>query len=126
MLSLSSFYKLYIWLISIKQTIIIRKIISNGNDLINNPIYNRYNPQFKFFNEIIKYDLYNNLGELNISQRELPMNVDSNENIVSYNNASIRRKRTELEQIIPSVEGNNSINNNKYEFTENTQNNSNN
>ena len=69
-LSLAILYKLYIWIISIDQTITIRKIISYRNDLINNPIYNRYNPQFKFLDEIITY-------EHNNAQRELPMNEDN-------------------------------------------------
>ena len=83
LLSLAAFYKLYIWLISIHQTIIIRKIITNRNEVINDPIYNRYNPQFKFLDKIIKY-------EHNSAQRELPMNEDnSNENIFGYNNINI-------------------------------------
>ena len=80
LLTLSAFYKLYIWLISIHKTIVIWKIITNRNELINNPIYIRYNPQFKFLDEIITY-------EQNNVQRELPMNEDnSNENLVGYNN----------------------------------------
>ena len=81
-LSLASLYKLYICLMSINQTITVRKIISNINGLINDPIYNRYNPQFKFLDKIITY---------NNAQGELPLNYDiSNENIVGYNN--VRRE----------------------------------
>ena len=80
-LSLAILYKLYIWIISVDQTITIRKIISNRNDLINNPIYNKYNPQVKFFDEVKSY------GK-NDAQRELPINNDiSSENIVDHNNA---------------------------------------
>ena len=72
---------LVIWIISIEQTITIKKIISNRNDIINNPIYNKYNPQVKFFNEVKSY------GK-NDAQRELPINNDiSSENIVEHNNA---------------------------------------
>ena len=64
-LSLGTLYKLYIRLISIEQTIIIRKIISNRNEIIDNPIYNRYKPKFQYFDEIIKYGQYKNFQSNN-------------------------------------------------------------
>ena len=86
-LSLSNLYKLYIWLISIKHTITIIKVISIRNDRINDPFYNRYNPEVHFFDEIITYEHCNNFHDHNIVQRELPMydnNNNNNENFVGY------------------------------------------
>ena len=41
LLSLSTLYKIYLCIISIEQTLVIKKIISNRNNLLNDAIYNR-------------------------------------------------------------------------------------
>ena len=77
-LSFSTLYKLYIWLISINQTITIRKIIPNRIGQIVNRLYNRYKPKIQYFNEIIKYGHYKNFQSNNNAPRELPLNNNIN------------------------------------------------
>ena len=57
-----------------QKTITIRKIISNSKVLINDPIYNKYNPKIKLFNEIITYDKIKNFWEPYNAQREIQVN----------------------------------------------------
>ena len=80
-LSLASLYKLYIYLISIDQTVTIKKLISKRNDnLLNDERYNIYNPRLHFLDKTFTYNKNNNIIENNnlskiiIIQRNLPIN----------------------------------------------------
>ena len=103
-LSLASIYKLYIRLISFDQTITIRKLISNHNNLFNNAEYNRYNPKFVFQNKIFSYGQNNNnivipfnsQRDLHVNENELQNNNinnnESNNNINNENNNNINNE----------------------------------
>ena len=117
-LSLASLYKLYIWLISISQTVTIRKIISRGNN--NLPFdekYDIYNPRLQFLDKTFTYDQNgnilenNNVFEYNNAQRNLPINdnqlrINSNYNM---NDNNINNEQLNINNINIQVHQENSL-----------------
>ena len=65
-LSLASLYRLYIWIISIEQTVTIKKLITKrNNNLPYDERYNIYNPSLQFLDKIFTYNQNNNISEKN-------------------------------------------------------------
>lgn len=84
--SLGILYKLYINIISIEQNILIKKLISNTNNIAFDPRYNFFNPELKIFDKTFTYEkitaIYNNEGRvLSVNENELSENNNSIEPI---------------------------------------------
>ena len=109
--ALANVYKLYIYIISTYQTVTIKKLISNNNNIINDERYDQYNPSLQFLDKTFRYgnnsNVYenNNVVEENNDQRDLPVNNNINEtninngelkvndiNIQDYKNNSLNSK----------------------------------
>ena len=117
-LSLTSLYKLYIEFISIKQTVIIKKIISRvNNNLSYDERYNIYNPRIQILDKTFTYDQNgnilgnNNVFEYNNAQRNLPINdnqlrINSNYNM---NDNNINNEQLNINNINIQVHQENSL-----------------
>ena len=102
-LSLASLYRLYIWIISIEQTVTIKKLITKrNNNLPYDERYNIYNPSLQFLDKTFTYNQNNNISEKNnvneknnfqtnihINDNQQQINSDNNMNDNNINNEQI-------------------------------------
>jgi len=102
-LSLASLYRLYIWIISIEQTVTIKKLITKrNNNLPYDERYNIYNPSLQFLDKIFTYNQNNNISEKNsvdgknnfqtnihINDNQQQINSDNNMNDNNINNEQL-------------------------------------
>ena len=97
--SLATLYKIYICIISVYQTVTIKKLISNNNSLINDERYNEYNPSLQFLDKTFRYR-NNNVNEntndvlYNNAQRVVPVN----NNNINANNINVQVEQNDSER----------------------------
>ena len=99
LLSLATLYKLYICVISVYQTVKIKKLISNNNNL-NDWGFNRYNPRVQFLDKIFTYERnYNIVEENNIAQNDLHVNNNNiNENNINNEQLNVNNVNDHFDQ----------------------------
>ena len=102
-LSLASLYRLYIWIISIEQTVTIKKLITKrNNNLPYDERYNIYNPSLQILDKTFTYNKNNNIPEKNnvdgknnfqtnihINDNQQQINSDNNMNDNNINNEQL-------------------------------------
>ena len=107
LLGLGVFYRMYICLISTEKTIVIKKLFSTNNDLMNDKTYDIYNPCFIFRNKKILYTNNNNNFEQKNTIRELPKyENDLQEKNFNNKNTKNMEENNEIKVSIGVVENN--------------------
>ena len=108
-LSLATLYKIYMCLICFDRTVIIKKLISSRNNLLDDVSYNKYNPTFKYQNKTFAYGYNDHIIIPIDEQRDLPISekgFQTNSNINNENNFN-NKQISENRIIIPTKAQNN-------------------
>ena len=111
LIGLSTLYKIYINIISIYRTVTIKKLISRKNNIEIDETLNKYNPKLIIFNNTIIINKNNIIIENNNERIEFP----NNENILHNSDQNINIEEREFPVNIQEEKNNQNDNNNDQE-----------